>query len=1140
MSNVTVKEAMDQLKKTSGYSFVFSSIDVNTRNRISISVKNATIDAVVKQILQGQEGLSYEIKDKNIIVKKVQPPVSPAKKITATGKVIDSSGYPIDGVTVLEKGTQNGTFTDRDGNFSLNTTDNAILSFSFIGFTKQEINAATEMKISLKENVEMLEDVVITGYMNIDKGSYVGAISTVKVDEIKVAGESSIDYMLQGVVPGMSVLMSSGQVGATPKIRIRGTSTILGNQEPVWVVDGIIQLDPLPIPNDMGSLASDLTELREIASNAISWLNPNDIESLTVLKDASATAIYGSKAANGVIVITTKKARPGHTSVSYNGSFTIGQKPVYGMYDMMNSQELMQYAHEIYRERSRYTSDVLPIGYASLMYRLESKQIDNATFAAEYAKMESQNTDWFDLLFRNNFSQNHNISIGGGNENITNRTSFGINKQHGEAIGNNSSAYSATSNSTIKLGDRLTINLLLKGSINETSGFAYGVNPFNYAYNTARTVPMYDDDGNLFYHEKSGQTSTVISSKYTYLYNIQNEINNTGNNNSTKNLDATIDLRLKLSDKLEYQGVYAYATSSSQIKSYATELSHYITQIRGYEYETVLPNSTQELASRLPYGGLVSIEGASNNSFTLRNSLVYNNKINDIHRLTVQLGSEIRSTLTEGSTVLRYGYLRYRGESFAPVPEKPAMLTNTSAMSLHEAMRSNSSIVNQENNYVSEYFSAIYGYDERYVLNFNARLDASNRFGQDKNKLFQPAWSAGVKWRVGNEHFFDNSGWISSFDLSASYGYQGNAVETVSPYLIAIDGGLSSFVKQYTLNIKSLPYPDLGWEKTNSWNLSLDFGFLDNRLNAIFNLYRKTSDVLASRDVPVENGMNNAIVMGSKMINRGYDLVVSLIPVKTRDFTWQFSVNTGIARNTLENNNRVNVLDDYLTGNAIVNGEAYSSFWSYAYDKLDPENGRPLFKYMDIDPTENDLDYLVYSGKLQPDFSGGLQNQLRYKRWALNMQFAISMGGQKRLPTFYNIRGAHTPEQNVPRIIMNRWKQPGDELYTNIPSIPDGNLNNLYIYLPNLINTFISPYEMYNKSDLRVADSDFIRCRQISLTYSVPPKWLARIHLADLRASLSMANPFLIAFDKEWRGYDPETGGWPARRSTSLSLSASF
>jgi len=255
MSNVTVKEAMDQLKKTSGYSFVFSSIDVNTRNRISISVKNATIDAVVKQILQGQEGLSYEIKDKNIIVKKVQPPVSPAKKITATGKVIDSSGYPIDGVTVLEKGTQNGTFTDRDGNFSLNTTDNAILSFSFIGFTKQEINAATEMKISLKENVEMLEDVVITGYMNIDKGSYVGAISTVKVDEIKVAGESSIDYMLQGVVPGMSVLMSSGQVGATPKIRIRGTSTILGNQEPVWVVDGIIQLDPLPIPTDMGSLA---------------------------------------------------------------------------------------------------------------------------------------------------------------------------------------------------------------------------------------------------------------------------------------------------------------------------------------------------------------------------------------------------------------------------------------------------------------------------------------------------------------------------------------------------------------------------------------------------------------------------------------------------------------------------------------------------------------------------------------------------------------------------------------------------------------------------------------------------------------------------------------------------------------------
>jgi hypothetical protein len=377
-------------------------------------------------------------------------------------------------------------------------------------------------------------------------------------------------------------------------------------------------------------------------------------------------------------------------------------------------------------------------------------------------------------------------------------------------------------------------------------------------------------------------------------------------------------------------------------------------------------------------------------------------------------------------------------------------------------------------------------------------------------------------------------------DLSASYGYQGNTVESVSPYLIATDGGLSSFVKQYTLTIKSLPYPDLGWEKTNTWNLSLDFALWNNRFNATLNWYGKYSDVLASREIPVENGMNNAIVMGSKMTNKGYDLIVSLTPIQTKNFTWQFSVNTGVARNTLKNNNRVNTLNDYLSGQAIVNGEAYSTFYSYAYNGLDGTNGRPLFKYMDIDPSANDLNYLVVSGKLQPDFSGGLNTSLRYKNMSVRAQFAISMGGQRRLPVFYNERGAPTPEQNAPRILKERWRKPGDELITNIPSIPEGNINYLYITLPTVSKSSMSPYTMYNQSDIWVANSDFIRCRQISLSYEFDRKWLSKFYAKRLNLSISMSNPFLIAFDKSWNGYDPETGGWPARRTTSVSISTSF
>ncbi|GHT62150.1 SusC/RagA family TonB-linked outer membrane protein [Bacteroidia bacterium] len=1145
--NYSVIELFKTIQGKTNLYFVYNIKDFESVGRLEVKANNETVSSLLNRLFGNI--VSFEYDGNTVVVKtksRTAVPREGTKEITISGRVIDQEERePLIGAIVRLKGNNRySTSTDNDGYYSLTVPSEppVTLIYSFLGKKPKEIafTGDESFNITLANNSVEIEDVVITGYMTMDKGSYVGSIYSVKVDEIKIAGETSIDQMLQGVVPGMSVLMPSGQVGATPKIRIRGTSTILGNQEPVWVVDGIIQLDPFPIQDGNGSLAGDLTELRLIASNSISWLNPNDIETITVLKDASATAIYGSKAANGVIVITTKKGRPGDISVSYSGNYSMGQKPGYEQYDRMNSQELMQFAHEIYKERSRYTLDVLPIGYANLMYRLQNKEIDQATFASEYAKMESQNTDWFGLLFRNTFNHNHNVSISGGNEKITNRTSFSAQNQIGEAKGNDMSSYTASSNTTIKFGDRLTVNLLLNGSVRETSGFAYGVSPFDYAYNTSRTIPMYGDDGKLFYHEKRGETSTVIASKNSYLYNIQNEIDNTGNNNNTKTLSSTIDARLKILKNLEYQGLFSYNTSSSEAKSYATELSYYITQKRGYEYETVLPNSREELASRLPYGGLVQIENAANKGYTFRNSLVYNDKIKELHRLTLQIGTELKSSTTLGSTNTRYGYLRYRGESYAPVPLNPAMITNTGAENLNEAMRLNSGIVNRESNYLSEYFSGVYGFDERYILNVNGRIDASNRFGQDKNKRFQPTWSTGVKWRVANEHFMEKVTWLNSFDFSASYGYQGNAVERVSPYLIATDGGLSNFVKQYILNIKSLPYPDLGWEKTNTWNLSLDFAMWDGRFNATFNLFEKNSDILASREVPVENGMNNAIVMGSKMINKGYDLIVSLMPVRTKDFSWQFSVNTGIARNKLKNNDRVNTQSDYLTGQAIVNGEAYTTFYSFAYNGLDGTNGRPLFKYMDIDPSDNDLNYLVKSGKLEPDFSGGFNTSLRYRQLSLSAQFAVSMGAQKRLPVFYNERGAPTPEQNAPRILKDRWQKPGDELYTDIPSIPEGNIIFLNIPLPTLSSSSVSPYTMYNQSDLRVADADFIRCRQISLGYEFDRKRLNNIYAKRLYVSLSMTNPFLITFDKSWEGYDPETGGWPARRMTSLTLTASF
>lgn len=487
-----------------------------------------------------------------------------------------------------------------------------------------------------------------------------------------------------------------------------------------------------------------------------------------------------------------------------------------------------------------------------------------------------------------------------------------------------------------------------------------------------------------------------------------------------------------------------------------------------------------------------------------------------------------------------------RGESFATPPA-----TYYWDMSIErdnkDVVSGEHSIVNRIENSLSEFATAVYTYDNRYVLNFSARLDASNRFGQDKNKRFQPTWSAGFKWNVASEPFVAASWWLNNLDIYTSYGYQGNAVSSVSPELITTEKYLDHY-GAYGLEIKSLPYPDLGWEKTKTWNLGIDASFLKGRLNFTFNYFKKISDVLSSRGIAVENGMTNGIVSGSTMENSGYDFVINVVPVRTKDFTWQLSLNTSITENSVDKNERINTLDDYLNGSAVVEGRAFSTFYSYEFDGLDEETGMPTFKHMDIafEDAESPKDFLVKSGKFIPDFSGGLNTMFKYKNFSLYALFAVQWGGHKRLPDLYPSGGVVAgsglprPEQNVSRKLIDRWKSPGEQ--TIYPSLPSSTQDEI-IYLPETKTSSEQEenrYVMYNFSDIRVANTDFIRCRSLSFSYDFTGKSLRKMGLGYLRLSASMTNPFMWVSDKKWDGLDPETGDWPARRITSFSLSVMF
>lgn len=1142
LAKVPIKEFFDELKAQTGLNFFYSSELARDVPTVTLRCQDESVDRVLSTVFEGTD-YTYKVESNFVTVKKSHD----GRQRTISGRVADSEGQPLPGASVYVKNTESRTITDANGFFTLNIPQGAkTATVSFIGMKTRDVSVSGSGKLNIRmeDSQNVVDEVVVTGYGNTLKGNYTGAMTKLKADDIMLAGASSIDQMLQGVVPGMLVQQETGMVGASPKIRVRGTSSLLGSQNPVWVVDGVIQHDPQPFNSDDNTKFSvDADDISRLAGNAISWLNPNDIESITVLKDASATAIYGSEAANGVIVITTKKSTAGKVGVSYSGDFSIGQRPSYGLYNQMNSAELMEFSRQMYEDRVQYPSTVLPIGYAGIMQQYLDKKIDKTEFDHLYQKMAGQNTDWFSLLFRNSFSQKHSVSISGGSEQVQNRTSLGYTGEDGEAKGNSSRLFTATSNTTMNLLDnRLIINVLLKGSWRKTKGFAYGVNPFTYAYGTSRAIPAYNEDGTLYYHDRwADEESTVIHGKNSYNYNILNELANTGSENNTKTWGATVDLKFKLLPCLEYQGLFSYSSSSADTKQYATERSFYASSLRGYEYGAYESSAEEFGYSRMPFGGLLETGLTDVSSVTIRNAIVYDNLFRNLHRLTAQLGIETNSTRTKGDTNKRYGYLRDRGETFAELPLTYYDPTTENTYD-NPFVRGEGTVLNKKNNKLSEYLSAAYTFDNRYVVNGSVRLDASNRFGQDKNKRFEPAWSLGVKWRAASESFMQSRlPWVNNLDFIASYGYQGNSVETVSPYLIAKDGGVNEYYNAYVLNISSLPYPDLGWEKTKTWNFGVDASFLNGRLNFTLNWFRKVSSVLSSRNIPWENGVGTAIVDGGELANTGYDFVVNVIPIRTKDFLWQLSLNTSVTNNEVSKNQRVNTLNDYLDGSAVVDGEAFSTFYSYKFAGLDPENGSPTFENMDVEDAETPLAYLVKSGKYTPDFSGGLNTMLKYKNWSLYALFAIQWGGHSRLPSLYDTSsnyGVPTPEQNVSRDLASRWRKTGDE--TNIPSIPTADA---YIDLPTTATVASSEarlYDMYNKSDQRVAKTDFIRCRSLSLSYDFSQELLKPIGIKRLVLKASMTNPFMWTRDKKWNGIDPETGSWPTRRITSLSLQVMF
>ena len=462
----------------------------------------------------------------------------------------------------------------------------------------------------------------------------VGAFTTVKADDIMMPAYQSIDQMLQGKIAGMSVVNTTARVGGSPKITIRGTSTILGNTDPLWVVDGVVQEDALSI--DISSAIT--SDMRELIGNQISWLNPQDIDNITVLKDASATAIYGSKASNGVIVITTKKGTPGRISVNYNTNISVRERPTYEMYDLMNSYERIQFSKEAYEAGVRYMSEPLPqiYTYEGLMAMFNKRIISEDEFSRYLQRLETVNTDWFDLLTRNSVSQNHNLSVSGGADKYTYNASIGYSKNSGYEIGNDNDQITTRLSINSNVNERLTINAQLNGSIRNSDGYGAGTNPYTYAMNTSRAIPAYEENGERAFYSNyyTYQYNALLGGKNQYSYNIFHELENSYSKNRGTMFNASVNVTYKLLDCLSYNGTANVSVTTNKSESFAGEKTAQVERLyRGYAYGSEKSGSEKYNAALMPYGGVLNQANSQAVSYSTSHKLQFSKEFNANHRL---------------------------------------------------------------------------------------------------------------------------------------------------------------------------------------------------------------------------------------------------------------------------------------------------------------------------------------------------------------------------------------------------------------------------------------------------------------------------------------------------------------------------
>ena len=1088
-----------------------------------------------------------------------------AQDHVVSGMVFDKTGEPLVGANVrVTLGRKVWTAqTDSKGAYRVKlptgtSTAGLSISASYLGMKRQTKSGRSNLAhydFMLDDHSQSLGEAVVTGYGTISTREKTSAITSLKMEEILMPGMTSLEQALEGRVPDMVFMQNSGEVGATARMRIRGTSTLIGNREPLWVLDGIPLSDPVDVTNEQ---LNDPDYINYIG-NAISGINPQDIERVDVLKDAAATALYGTRAANGVIVVTTKKGEPGPPRITYNSQLKYTARPRYSDRDiyLMNSQERVQFGQELMNLHYTFPNHMTMVGYEGAYHRFVTGQTDYNGFLTEVQRAETVNTDWFKLLTHDTFNHNHTVALSGGSETARYYASLGYNREEGVQLHHNNDRYTASLNMQTRIAKVIQANIRLNANVQKKTQLPGEIDLLGYAYGTTRALPAFNNDGSYFFYQRHAyNVGTDKNEQYKYAYNILNEIENAEKLYSSNGIMAALDLTYRFKTLLDLTLTTSYQRTHSDNSTWFGEKSNYAAQLRNAEYGQA-PIPSDYGLSDMPYGGVYNTGTNVNENFTLRAQANFRHALGEKkqHLLSASLGYEMNVSNTDGFSENTRGFFKSRGlkyvnmtaEEMNRFPKYASWVAHN-----HPTLRAD------KTHRLSGYAIFSYSYGSLFSLSANTRFDASNKFGSRSNEKFLPVWSASGMLNLKSLLLRQYDA-VSDLRLRTSFGKTGNMVDNQTPNLLLRQESLDTYYGENVAKVDALPNPYLRWEQTDQWNVGVDASLFDYRLTVGVDAYYKhTKDAFDNTLVSPFNGVENYVMNGSDITNSGFSINLSAYLLKTRDWSWLVSANYSVVYNSI-NTKTANKykIEKYLNGTAIMDGKSIGTFYSYNFIGLDPQNGLPLFDdyrdrqhLLEGQPLDRIMERVgVVSGSREPNFAGSFYSTLRYQQWSLSASFNYALGNKIRKFALYkDVLDGVSSENNVRKEFTQRWRKPGDERHTQLPSLispsdPAFGENRYHWSAATPAATqgfeaFADNYwMMYDNSNARVVSGSYLRLSNLALRYQFSRKQLKGLPFSNLAFDAAMSNVFTLK-SSALEGQDPTQSGFSLQ--TSLSLRPSF